>query len=264
MYQRISRPDRYVARCGHMDAVVTERRIADAPPFMRGLRVLFVADAHVLSRTTRDELDALAAKIARAEPHLLLLGGDYADRAEDSVRFFDALAGLSVPLGCFGVLGNNDAEAWAGRIDALRAVMARAGCALLVNRAEDIPLKDGAIRVGGVDEYRYGAPRTVGFWPEEPRKGLYRILLSHYPVLVEPRPELMLCGHTHGGQFNLLGLTPFAIGFERFNRPRRASVAISGLRDIGDMKLLVSKGIGASRLQLRVGVRPEIDLLVFE
>ena len=60
------------------------------------------------------------------------------------------------------------------------------------------------------------------------------------------------------------GVTPYAIGFERLTKPHIHSLAISGLHDLGDMKLLVSKGIGASRLQLRVGVRPEINLLLFE
>ena len=264
MIQRFPRPDWYFSRCGSLSAVVTEQRIDGAPPFMKGLRALFLSDLHVLPHTSQADLDALANRIAECRPRLMLLGGDYSDDAEDCERFFRSLARLSFPLGAFGVLGNNDAEAWIGKLKALRKAMAKAGCRLLVNQSVDIPLEGGRLCIGGIDEYRYGHVRTEKLWPGCDGFQRYRILLSHYPVLTDNRPDLMLCGHTHGGQFNLLGLTPYAIGFERFVRPRRASVAISGLHEVGEMKLLVSKGIGGSRLQLRVGVRPEINLLVFK
>ena len=264
LYQRFSRPDRYFGRCGHLDAAVTESVINGAPPFLCGLRALFLSDVHVTDGTTRADLAALAERIASLRPHLLLMGGDYADRSGNAVRFFEALAPLKPPLGCFGVLGNNDAEAWMNRLDVLRSVMADSGCALLVNESVEIPHNGGTLCVGGTDEYLYGAPDTRALWPKQASPRRYRILLSHYPVLPASRPELMLCGHTHGGQFNLLGLTPYAIGFERFVRPRRAPVAIAGLHDIDDMQLLISKGVGASRVQLRVGVQPEINLLTFE
>jgi len=264
LIQRFSKPDLYISGCGHLKATVTEHRIGGAPAFMRGLRALFVSDVHVRPNTTRAELDALVDRIAGASPQLLLLGGDYSDFAEDCVRFFKALGRLVFPLGAYGVLGNNDAEAWAGRLKALRKTMAQAGCRLLVNASVDIPLAGGKLCVGGIDEHLYGQAHVDRLWSGAGNGARYRILLSHYPVLPEARPDLMLSGHTHGGQFNLLGLTPFAIGFERFGQPHRASAAISGLHDVGGMKLLVSKGVGASRLQLRVGVRPEINLLLFE
>ena len=91
-----------------------------------------------------------------------------------------------------------------------------------------------------------------------------RILLSHYPVLPDERPDLMLCGHTHGGQFNLLGLTPFAIGFERLVSRKPHARYIAGLHKQGGTQVLVTKGIGASRIPLRVGVRPEICLIRFD
>lgn len=262
--QRFSRPDRYLARCGHLDAVVTDNRISGAPPFMRELRAVFVADTHVVGRTTQADLDAFMDRIAALEPRLLLLGGDYSDTAEGCVRFFKSLGRLSFPLGCYGVLGNNDAEAWANRAKGLRAVMAEAGCRLLVNQFCDIPYNGGVIRLGGVDEHRYGHPRGSAVGGAQKASDRYRILLSHYPIMPERRPDLMLSGHTHGGQFNLFGLTPYTIGFERLKLNHRPTLAVSGLHDIDGMKLLVSKGVGASRLQLRIGVQPEINQITFE
>lgn len=264
MYQHFSRPDPCLARCGNLRATVVERRVTNAPDFMRGLRALFVADVHVLPRTTRADLDALVATLAAANPQLLLLGGDYSDTAEGAERFFEALAVLRPPLGCYGVLGNNDDEAWEGRLGELRRVMARAGCALLRNRSVRLRHNGGALWIGGLDDHRYGAPSDAGFYPKRPKSDAYRVLLSHYPVMPTVSPDLMLSGHTHGGQFNLLGVTPFTIGFERVLRRKLAPMAVAGMRDIDGMRLLVSKGIGASRLQLRVGVRSEVELLIFE
>lgn len=264
MSRLFPRPDRYIGRCGHLNAFVAQRRVDGAPGFMRGLRAAFVTDTHVRPGTTKAELDALAATVASLKPDLLLLGGDYADDTADAVRLFEALGAVKPPLGAFGVIGNNDAEAWTGRLDALGAVMRGAGCEMLINGCVRLPLGGGTLYIAGVDEYKNGRPRARGLYPEAGAPDIYRLLLSHYPVMPDVIPDLMLCGHTHGGQFNLLGLTPFAVGFERIRPPRIPTLAVSGQYVIRDMRMLVSKGIGASRLQLRVCVRPEIELMRFE
>ena len=120
-----------------------------------------------------------------------------------------------------------------------------------------------ALIVAGCDEYRYGHPDVTGLYPPEPAPDRCRLLLSHYPRAVEPMPDIILSGHTHGGQFNALGLTPYTVGFERLLTPRRASRFIAGLHRHRDAWMLVSKGIGASRLPLRIGVRPEIEWIEF-
>ena len=261
MYRRFSRPDWYCARAGRLDASVHARVVTGAPAFMRGLRLLFASDTHVLSRTTDAEIDAFVALMAAQMADIVLLGGDYSDTAEGAVRLFEAMKALRAPLGIYGVIGNNDAEAW-DSVRELRRAMAKGGCKLLVNQSKALRINGGALYIGGVDEHRYGKPHCEGLYPAAPSPVAYRVLLSHYPCRPALTPDLMLSGHTHGGQFNALGLTPFAIGFERISRKPK-SMAVAGLMDVGDMKLLVSKGVGASRIQLRVGVRPEIDLLTF-
>ncbi|MBR1821007.1 MAG: hypothetical protein IJ769_05225, partial [Clostridia bacterium] len=207
---------------------------------------------------------ALMDKIEALAPDLLLLGGDYADRASDAARLFEAIKGLTPPrLGCYGVVGNNDVEAWSD-LSALRRAMAAANCRLLVNESVQIPLGGCTLIIGGVDERKFGAPRARGLYPTRPEAGVYRVLLSHYPCMPDLTPDLMLSGHTHGGQFNLLGFTPFTIGFERILRHGMRSLAVSGLHEIGGMRLMVSKGVGASRLQWRLGVRSEINLIEFQ
>ena len=261
MNQILSRPDRYIGLSGHLECAVTETAVPGAPDFMRGLRALFVADVHVVRRTTAGDLERFVARLGALSPDLVLLGGDYADRPEHCTRFFEALAALRPPMGCYGVLGNNDSEAWPD-VDALRRLMAAAGCRLLVNAAARIDLPGGRLYVAGLDDYRYGDPRPEKLYPAA-GTGRYRVLLSHYPRPVPVMPDLMLAGHTHGGQINFLGLTPFSLGFERLLRPDLAPLWVAGRRALAGGLLLVSKGVGTSRLPVRVGVRPEIELLTF-
>ena len=139
---------------------------------------------------------------------------------------------------------------------------------MLVNRQEVIPVPGGEIVLAGAAELKHGEARLKGLLRKRPERAEYRVLLSHYPALPEPEsgcaPDLMLSGHTHGGQFNALGLTPYSVGFERLYGRRIAPLGVAGWMDMDGARLLISKGIGASRIPLRVGVRPEIEWLRFE
>ena len=262
MRQFLARPDRHFSLCGHLDCVVTENRVDGAPTFMRGLRALFISDVHAVARTTEADFAALQARVAALAPDLLLLGGDYADTAGQCERFFRAFAALPrPPLGVYGVVGNNDREAWPD-VEALRAVMARAGCELLLNASRRVAVNGGELILIGADEMKYGEPDFARLIPQK-AEGRYRLLISHFPTMPDHPPELVVSGHTHGGQFNLLGVTPYFIGFERSKTYSDMRRYISGLHREGDARILVSKGIGASRIPLRVGVRPEINLLYF-
>ena len=262
MYQFFSRPDGYIGTTGHLRCAVVERRIPGAPAFMRGLRALFMSDLHALDRTADADMDALADAILAAKPDILLLGGDYADQPQPCRRLFAHLRRVAAPLGAYGVVGNNDREAFPN-LGVLRDVMGKAGFQLLVNRSVSLRVGGGRLIVAGLDEYKLGRPDARGLYPAAPDPNRFRLLLSHYPIAVEPMPDLMLSGHTHGGQFNLLGVNPYTVGFERL-LCRHPARFIAGLHDYGGGQMLVSKGVGASRIPLRVGVRPEIELLVFE
>ena len=261
MYQFFSRPDRSVTFVGRLDCAVADWHLP-GPEWLRGKKALFVTDVHLTARATDADLAAFTDRLMALSPDIVLLGGDYADRAEPARRFFGAMRALHPPLGSFGVVGNNDREAWPD-LDPLRGVMAEAGVRLLVNACHEIALPGGRLLIAGIDEYRHGAPRARGLYPEAASDDRYRLLLSHYPVMPESMPDLMLCGHTHGGQFNLLGITPYAIGFERLPLSNRPSRFIAGLHEYRGARVLVSKGIGASRLPVRLCVRPEIDLIEF-
>ena len=261
--QFFARPDRYIARTGDLNHRIVRVNIPDAPGFMRGMRAVFVSDTHVISRTTGDDLKKLADSIKTLAPDILLLGGDYADRHADAVRFFDALKHVTPPYGIYACVGNNDTEDMDDSA-ALPGIMKAFGIELLINESRTVPVNGGKLVIAGVDEPFEGNPDYAGLYPEKPAEGIYRLLLSHFPSVPGILPDLMLSGHTHGGQFNAFGITPYTIGFERIFKNSGVSMAISGLHHIDGAWLFVGKGIGASRIQMRIGVQPEIYELQFE
>ncbi len=190
--------------------------------------------------------------MAGAKADLLLLSGDYAEKTDQFVRFFEALGHLSFPLGGFAVLGNNDR----GNLEYLRNTVRAAGVTLLINEAQTLSLSEYRLQIAGCDEYHHGSPQTRSLFSPEVD---YRILLSHYPILPECKCDLMLSGHTHGGQCNLWGITPYSLGFEH----KYHLAAIRGHRRIDEMDLWVGNGIGVSRFPFRLGAEPQIYLLKF-
>lgn len=256
MSRMFPRMDAYIAPAGRGRIAVDERTVTGAPEALKGLRTVFVSDVHM-----RPGMDAepLVRRIMDAQPDLILLGGDYADRKEDALRLFDAFRALRAPRGIFAARGNNDAEAFESAEELADAV-SLFGARLLVDECAD----GGGFLIGAVNEYRHSRSEYGKVFAG---KAGYKILLSHYPVLPKDgeKPDLMLCGHTHGGQFNALGLTPYGIGFERMGgMSHLAPEMVSGFDTVEGVKMLVSKGIGTSRIHWRIGVEPQIHLLHFE
>lgn len=248
------RMDGYIGTA-RSDRIFLDRRvIPGAPKEMQGLKAVFVSDIHLRRNVSPGPVIDL---IGGCGADVIFFGGDFADRQDQAIRLFGELGRLRAPLGMFAAPGNNDVEAF-GKMSALRSALKSCGVRLLVNESVQL---DG-FAVGGADEYKYGSGAKRNVFSG--CKGC-RILISHYPVVPQFGFDLMLSGHTHGGQFNAFGLTPYAIGFESFGSERHTRpLAVSGMHEAGEGRLLVSKGIGASRIPLRIGVRPEVHLLEFE
>lgn len=231
---------------------------------LNGRTLLFMSDVHLSNRFPADCVERLLMQVESLKPDMLLLGGDYAESPEWQTQFFDMLGGLRFPLGAYAVLGNNDQECFPNGETPLIRMAERAGVQFLLERTVRIRKGGAAVTVAGLDEYlRTRLPRKPLFQGKD--EPALRILLAHYPQSVlhylkatpGPVPHLGMAGHTHGGQFKLLGLTPFSIGFERWVmngfRP-----AVSGWTELSGSRLLVSPGLGTSRIPVRINVEPTI------
>ena len=219
-------------------------------PALAGMKLAFFSDIHASPRFSDAAMEALLARVAALGADIVCIGGDFAEDEESLARLLRFFPLLSPPLGVYACLGNNDRELPGF------ARMLEGHARLLVNGSV---LLEG-LRLGGVDERKHGHPRPEAIFPHDGASA--RVLLSHYPVACDfgagARPDLQLCGHTHGGQFNVLGITPYTFFFE----PRRHAW-VSGECTLGGVRTIVSNGIGMSRVTLRVGAPPQVHLVRF-
>jgi predicted MPP superfamily phosphohydrolase len=233
------------------------------PAALDGLRVVHLSDIHVGGSMDRRRLMQVADLTNRCRPQLVLHTGDFlTHRSGDfDAPLYEALARMEAPLGQWACLGNHDFD----DPRRLERRLADCGVTTLRNRVALVPFGGERLEIAGIDflfarsqrseTYR----RIVAGWP--PRDRHPRILLNHDPSAFVDLPEgcadLVLSGHTHGGHVGVqLG-------------PSRAITVIGlvglpdqGLFSRGDMHLYVTRCVGFYGYPMRIGIPPEVALLV--
>lgn len=200
-------------------------------------------------------------------PDVVVLPGDlyqfdaavFAERAPGFARLIERIVG-EVPH-VYLVSGNTDTVA------GLRRIVGGSGARVLDNEIDTFEVRGVPVRVGGTTLFgdetaaRRMAARLVG--PDGDDRGRVRILIGHKPdaiELVRATPvDLVIAGHTHGGQVSLPLLGP---PLTLSNVPRH--VAAGGLHELHGTPIYVSTGVGRERgnaPQLRLGVRPSIGII---
>ena len=249
--------------------------IRDLPASLEGLRIVQVTDTHLGPRIPEAHVRRAVAMALEQRPDIVALTGDYVhnspDQAERAAALFaPLLAPGAASIGVIGVLGNHDHYADARRVDrAMRSLGVRmidndrvyldASSRRLVNA----PPAQGLCLAGVGDLYEdtIDLRRALRDAPAE----MPRLLLSHNPDVAEDadvaradaeqqwsRVDLMLSGHTHGGQVRL----PF-VGAPIVPSSFGGKYA-QGLVQGPGCAVVVSAGIGMSLLPVRFGVPPEV------
>ncbi len=248
---------------------VTRRvvRFPELPAGLEGLTIAHLSDFHCQPDPAIERSSREAVRLAMAaEPDLIAITGDLFETGEMAARCPHQIAGLRAPLGVYAVLGNHDRgheDAFSGReasdedVAKLRVVLAELGMVLLVNESRSVEAQGARLVIAGVDEYACGRDDAAAALAGAAGADLI-ILLAHTPDIVDDpqarRADLILCGHTHGGQIRLPGIgSPWAPVW----RDRRRS---AGLLRVGAALCYVSRGI-ASATRARCNCRPEVALL---
>jgi len=208
-----------------------------------------------------DAVDRLLAE----EPDLILLPGDLFqgspvafDEHEADMRAL--LRRLEAPHGVYLVRG--DVDIW----DRADRLVAGSDIVLLDDESVDVEVGDRRLRIGG-HRLRYWSSEAAALREEldgAPEDGTIRILLAHRPdaalhLPADARVDLVVAGHTHGGQIVVPGLGPL---FTASEVPR--SVATGGLHEIAGNPVYVSTGVGMERgqaPQVRLFAPPSIGIL---
>ena len=221
-----------------------------------GTTVAFLTDIHHGPFTNLDFITSVVRTTLALQPDLIILGGDYSLRDAKYIRpCFDVLSALRAPLGVFGVLGDHDY--WIGEGETKQA-MADAKIVELTNAGEWITRGSDRFRLGGVDDLwtgRADVQAALGYATRDDAC----LLVSHNPDLAETirdrRVGLLLSGHTHGGQ------VVFPSGGAPWIASRYGKKYLRGLVDAPETRVFISRGLGTSGLPIRIGSRPEINLI---
>ncbi len=221
-----------------------------------GLRLAFVSDVHAGSFMDARDLTAIFARIAAAEPDLVLFGGDLVNTRDREILLFrEPLQLLRPRLGMFAVPGNHD-HFWGKDLGLWSAFLRDHGVEVLLNAGRRIEHAGASLWLCGVDDLTEGTPDLAQALGGR-RDGEPAILLSHHPDFFFEAAavdvDLTLAGHTHGGQVRIAGHAP--LHHSRFGY-ERGWFAENGCR------LYVGRGVGMTFLPLRIDAPPEIPIVV--
>ena len=214
------------------------------------MRLVFFSDLHIGEAMTPDYIARAVKLIQDQQPDLILCGGDFIDHravyAYDP-RVMASLRSLHAPLGVYYVLGNHeyrdDLEANIRWVSEVGGTLLRDSIAFPGN---------GPLTLIGRDDWVNGnrKPFEVIANEADPLRGPV-VLIEHTPASIDSigdsPVDLILCGHTHGGQIwpgQLMVWWRYGM--------------VSGTRPVGEREVCVSSGIGSAGATYRVGTRSEI------
>jgi hypothetical protein len=217
--------------------------------------VAHLTDLHVGSFTPPELVAGWLDRVQRERPDMTVITGDL---VTSGVQFHEAIArlvgSLSSPGGVFFVAGNHD---YFGDGEPLFGWMKERGVRVLRNEHVVVERDGAVVIVAGVDDLwteRFDLASALRERPSGPT-----ILLAHDPLVFDEAAkrgvEVVLSGHTHGGQIGVPGLARW-INLTKLSSPYSLGV----YRKEGST-LVVSGGMGCTGVPIRVGVPPEVLIL---
>ena len=220
------------------------------------LKIVFFGDTHLGEFNDNDQLDRIVAKINAENPDLVIFTGDLigssGDFTADPEAIAQSLGQIQANYAKVAVIGNHE-YALLDQYN-YEDLMAAGGFTVLVDDWLDITELN--VRLLGLDDVYRGNPDTT--LADEALDGTYNILITHEPDIVDKmasdQVQLVLAGHTHGGQISLPYLTEKIL-------PANGKKYVKGLFSIGSegqTKLFVTKGTGMTKLPFRFMNVPEI------
>lgn len=186
---------------------------ASLPSDLNGLRILHLSDLHLGHYIKLDDLESILAGAEPYQADLILVTGDVSDNLDLLSDALAIIAQAKPRLGCYAVLGNH--EYFRG-ITRVRSTFAASEVHLLVDQSVRLMVGETSLRLGGSDDPRTMRGSHASFFHNSlkavlagPEDDKFRILMSHrpdaFPVAADRNIDLILAGHTHGGQVGFAG-----------------------------------------------------------
>ena len=258
------------ARVTHVRKAVVY--LDDLPAALDGTTLLYVSDLNIRGAGDARRTQRLMNKLNELQPDVLLLGGDYCggkilDGSPDAdeggqaaaLAFLRSLSSFNAPLGKYAVAGEQDQV-----LSRLKEALSDGGVTLLDDGCATIEKSGGQLVLAGlsdVSEKRTPYSEIGGYFDGSECV----IALTHNPSgyigvrVAEARSggawaDLVLAGHTLGGQIRAFGRTIYTL-------PEAEARCLGGWYYVGDLPMLVSQGVGCGGVLLRLGTQSEVWLL---
>jgi uncharacterized protein len=234
----------------HLRLITRDLDVRGLPAALDGLRIGMITDVHHSASVSPDDVTRAVTLVKDANPDIVVLGGDY-------VSFFDRsyispVAELLTPLaharhGSFAVLGNHDDER------EMPAALTARGFSVLKDQRTALTINGERLDLAG-----------IRFWTRTPGEiahvlkgtGGTTILLAHDPRrLAEAAAldvQLVLSGHTHGGQVLVPAVGPIA---------GRKFPVLAGYATRDNTSIFVSRGVGTVYVPVRINCPPDVAVL---
>lgn len=254
----VSSRGRAEARRLHITRV--EIPVEDLPPALDGFEIIHLSDLHLTGYGPYEQ-DLLRA-LRPLSAGVVVFTGDYLGGPGGADALIPLLMEMGRDRAAFGVLGNHD-HGPPVNTRALARDLARAGVRLLINDADVVVHNGHRVRFVGVDDPHTDRadverafaqlPPPIGDDPEPV------ILLAHSPdILLDAGAagaDVILAGHTHGGQICLPG------GYPVTTNTRLGRKFARGLVNDGTTPIFISRGIGTTKLRMRLFCPPEVAVI---
>jgi len=248
---------RFIARGGlqlHEESIP----VAGLPRALQGLRIAQISDLHAGQFLDESTLDPVVDLVRACHPDVLVVTGDFITNRADDVRALGSVfSRLPGPLGKFAVFGNHDYRQ--RREGEIVSALRRQGVHVLRNASEAVVRGGATLRIVGLEDIEEGRVADLDLAVQDcaPDDGA-TLLLCHHPDIVDSLPDgrfdLVLCGHTHGGQIVL----PWLGSPAKRWLPRQ----LSGTRALtGGGFCHVNRGLGVLVVPVRLGARAEVSCL---
>ncbi len=247
----------FVGKNGHE---ITEALfpIRNLPHKFHGFTIAMVSDIHSSINMLKDEMEEYVKIVNSLQCDLILVTGDFVNSLTEEVYpFAEAFSNLSAPHGVYGVMGNHDffapqPEVVAKEVDAC-------GVKLLRNDNVLITKNSGSLYLVGVDDVGTAkrAEEKIDVALGSAPLNIPKLLMMHRPYFLQQASDknidLVLSGHTHGGQVVLANFGKVVIAPASL-----ASRYVWGKYKIGSTQMYVNRGLGTVGLPIRLNCPPEI------
>ena len=238
----------YIKYVGTKKLEVREYKITDTKlnNDYYGLKIVHFGDIHYGKNTNKNDLEKVVKKINLLKPDIVIFTGDLIDKGttysnELRDEIIEVLDKIEVKLGKYAIKGDEDEL-----IEDYPSIMKKANFAYIDNSFEYVYNGDTPILISDLNSEKL-----------ENIKSIYNILLVHKPDSIlnmdYSKYSLVLAGHSHNGQIKLPLIGPLF----KFDG---AKTYYDNYYELDNSKLYITGGIGTSKINLRVNVRPSFNI----